>query len=72
MELVKLDSSASSIASRMGAKHPDRTVEYTSAKVMAALAPQRPATSIDTKKKELIGNFKDSGADCRPKGKPRA
>ncbi len=27
--------------------------------------------SVDTKKKELIGNFKNGGTDYRPKGKPR-
>ena len=34
--------------------------------------PQRqPVISVDTKKKELIGNFKNGGTDYRPKGDPR-
>src|SRR5271157_3934012 len=56
-----------------GAKHPDRNAqfEYINAKVVAAQAQQQPVISVDTKKKELIGNFKNGGTDHRPKGKPR-
>ncbi len=32
---------------------------------------RQPVISVDTKKKELIGNFKNGGTDYRPKGKPR-
>src|SRR5271157_1690039 len=32
---------------------------------------QQPVISVDTKKKELIGNFKNGGTDYRPKGEPR-
>ena len=32
---------------------------------------QQPVISVDTKKKELIGNFKNGGTDYRPKGNPR-
>src|SRR5215475_15700398 len=31
---------------------------------------QQPVISVDTKKKELIGNFKNGGTDYRPKGTP--
>ena len=56
-----------------GSKHPDRNAqfEYINAKVLAAQAQQQPVISVDTKKKELIGNFKNAGSDVRPKGDPR-
>jgi hypothetical protein len=56
-----------------GSKHPDRNAqfEYINAKVIAAQAQQQPVISVDTKKKELIGNFKNGGTDYRPKGDPR-
>src|SRR5438093_8948041 len=56
-----------------GSKHPDRNAqfEYINAKVIAAQAQQQPVISVDTKKKELIGNFKNGGTDYRPKGNPR-
>src|SRR6516164_7945341 len=56
-----------------GAKHPDRNAqfEYINAKVIAAQAQQQPVISVDTKKKELIGNFKNGGTDYRPKGDPQ-
>ena len=56
-----------------GSKHPDRNAqfEYINAKVLAAQAQLQPVISVDTKKKELIGNFKNGGSDLRPKGDPR-
>jgi hypothetical protein len=56
-----------------GSHHPDRNAqfEYINAKVIAAQAQQQPVISVDTKKKELIGNFKNGGTDYRPKGNPR-
>jgi hypothetical protein len=56
-----------------GSKHPDRDAqfEHINAKVVAAQARQQPVISVDTKKKELIGNFKNGGTDYRPKGDPR-
>jgi len=56
-----------------GSKHPDRNAqfEYINAKVIAAQAQQQPVISVDTKKKELIGNFKNGGSELRPKGDPR-
>ncbi len=56
-----------------GSKHPDRNAqfEYINAKVLASQAQLQPVISVDTKKKELIGNFKNGGSDLRPKGDPR-
>ena len=45
--------------------------EYINSKVIAAQAQQQPVISVDTKKKELIGNFKNGGTDYRPKGNPQ-
>jgi len=38
--------------------------------VKAALAAGEPAISVDTKKKELVGDFKNAGREWRPKGSP--
>ena len=56
-----------------GSKHPDRNAqfEHINAKVLAAQAAGQPVISVDTKKKELIGNYKNGGTDYRPKGDPR-
>jgi hypothetical protein len=56
-----------------GARHPDRNAqfEHINAKVVAAQASGQPVVSVDTKKKELVGNFKNGGSDYRPKGSPR-
>ena len=72
-ELVKLGfSRQSNRKADEGSKHPDRNAqfEYINAKVIAAQAQQQPVISVDTKKKELIGNFKNGGTDYRPKGAP--
>jgi len=55
-----------------GASHPDRDAqfEHINAKVIAAQAAGQPVISVDTKKKELIGNYKNGGSDYRPKGEP--
>jgi hypothetical protein len=73
-ELVKLGfSRQSNRKADEGSKHPDRNAqfEYINAKVIAAQARRHPVISVDTKKKELIGNFKNGGTDYRPKGDPR-
>lgn len=56
-----------------GSKHPDRNAqfEHINAKVVAAQAAGKPVISVDTKKKELIGAFKNGGTDYRPKGDPQ-
>jgi len=56
-----------------GSKHPDRNAqfEHINAKVLAAQAAGQAVVSVDTKKKELVGAFKNGGSDYRPKGNPR-
>ena len=56
-----------------GSKHPDRSAqfEHINAKVLAAQAAGQAVVSVDTKKKELVGEFKNGGSDYRPKGEPR-
>jgi hypothetical protein len=55
-----------------GASHPDRNAqfEHINAQVIAAQCAGQPVISVDTKKKELIGNFKNGGTDYRPTGNP--
>jgi transposase len=55
-----------------GAGHPDRDAQfnYINDQVKAALAAGEPAISVDTKKKELVGDFKNGGREYRPKGEP--
>src|SRR6516164_5008993 len=55
-----------------GSHHPDRNAqfEHINAKVVAAQAKGQPVISVDTKKKELIGNYKNGGTDYRPKRQP--
>jgi len=56
-----------------GAHHVDRNAqfEHINTKVLAAQAAGQPVISVDTKKKELLGNFKNAGSDWRPKGSPQ-
>ena len=56
-----------------GSHHPDRNAqfEHINTKVLAAQAAGQPVISVDTKKKELLGNFKNAGSDWRPKGSPQ-
>ena len=49
----------------------DRQFEYINAQVMAQQSRGQPVISVDTKKKELVGDFKNAGRDWRPKGKPQ-
>jgi len=56
-----------------GSRHPDRNAqfEHLNKKVLAAQAAGEPVISVDTKKKELVGNYRNGGTDYRPKGTPR-
>jgi hypothetical protein len=56
-----------------GARHPDRDAQfrYINAAVEHQLRLRQPAVSVDTKKKELVGDFKNSGREWRPKGEPQ-
>ena len=53
-----------------GAKHPGRNAqfEFINAKAGEFISLGKPATSVDTKKKELIGNFKNKGRSMAVKG----
>jgi len=55
-----------------GASHPDRNAqfEHINSKVGQYLKERQPAISVDTKKKELIGDFRNGGRELRPKGDP--
>ena len=55
-----------------GNQHPDRNAqfEFIAAAVRRARCRKQPAISVDTKKKELVGNFKNSGVDWCPVGCP--
>jgi len=55
-----------------GDSHPDRNAqfEYIDNRVQAYLAVRQPVISVDTKKKELVGDFKNGGQEWRPKGDP--
>ena len=57
---------------REGASHPDRDAQFRqiNATVKAALDAGEPTISVDTKKKELVGDFKNGGRELRPKGQP--
>jgi hypothetical protein len=57
-----------------GARHPDRNAqfEHISEAVKAQLKRGQPAISVDTKKKELVGRFKNAGRTWRPQGKPES
>ena len=57
---------------REGADHPDRDAQfrYINSRVKEALASSEPAISVDTKKKELVGDFKNAGREWREKGSP--
>jgi len=55
-----------------GQQHPDRNAqfEYINRKVKRFLADRQPVISVDTKKKELVGDFKNGGREVRPQGDP--
>ncbi len=57
---------------REGAASPDRDAQfaYINTSVKSALAENQPVISVDMKKKELVGDFKNNGREWRPKGCP--
>jgi hypothetical protein len=57
---------------REGDAHPDRDAQFAhiNACVTHALDGQQPVISVDTKKKELVGDFKNAGREWRPHGDP--
>lgn len=59
---------------REGTNHPDRNAqfEYINAQINTFQSAGQPTISVDTKKKELVGDFKNGGRELRPKGDPEA
>ena len=57
---------------REGAGHPDRNAqfEHVNQQVQSLQNRGQPVISVDTKKKELVGNFRNGGREWRPKGQP--
>jgi hypothetical protein len=57
---------------REGVSHPDRNAqfEHINAQVRRFQNRGQPAISVDTKKKELVGDFKNAGREWRPRGEP--
>ncbi len=57
---------------REGGNHPDRDAQFAhiNRTVKAAMAAGEPAISVDTKKKELVGDFKNNGRELRRAGDP--
>lgn len=57
---------------REGDSHPDRDAQFAhiNQSVTEALAAKQPVISVDTKKKELVGDFKNGGREWHPQGKP--
>jgi Rhodopirellula transposase DDE domain len=57
---------------REGSNHPDRDAQFQhiNVTVKAAIAAGEPAISVDTKKKELVGDFKNNGRELRRQGDP--
>jgi hypothetical protein len=55
-----------------GAQHPDRDAQfrYISGRARACQDAGDPVISVDTKKKELVGDFANGGKDYQPKGSP--
>jgi len=58
--------------SREGTSHPDRNAqfEHINATATSFLQRQQPVISVDTKKKELVGDFKNAGQEWQPTGTP--
>jgi transposase len=58
---------------REGARHPDRNAqfEYINRQVLRFQRAGQPVISVDTKKKELVGDFKNAGRQWRPQGHPQ-
>jgi hypothetical protein len=58
---------------REGARHPDRNAqfEHINRQVRAFQKRGQPVISVDTKKKELVGDFKNGGREWQPQGEPQ-
>jgi len=64
----------SNVKTKEGSAHPDRDAQfaYLNTVIAAQLARREPVISVDTKKKELVGEFKNGGRELRAKGDPLA
>lgn len=60
------------VKTREGAQHPDRDAQFRHVNKVArrAVDAGEPVISVDTKKKELVGDFHNAGREWRPKGEP--
>jgi hypothetical protein len=60
------------LKTREGTSHPDRDAQFRYLARLITACHQRgqPAISVDTKKKELVGDFKNGGREWRPHGRP--
>jgi len=60
------------VKTREGRQHPDRDAQFRhiNAAAKRAIDRHQPVISVDTKKKELVGDFKNAGREWRLKGKP--
>jgi hypothetical protein len=60
------------VKTREGADHPDRNAqfEFINDTAARAIKAAQPVISVDTKHRELVGEFKNSGREWSPKGKP--
>ena len=60
------------VKTKEGASDPDRDAQFAhiNKTAKAAVATGWPVISVDTKKKELVGDFKNAGREWRPKGEP--
>jgi hypothetical protein len=56
-----------------GKDHPDRNAqfEHINQKVRSFQRRGQPVVSVDTKKKELVGNYRNAGQEWQPEGKPQ-
>jgi len=60
------------VKTREGRQHPDRDAQFRHINAVAQRTVERgePVISVDTKKKELVGDFKNAGREWRPRGEP--
>ena len=74
LRLLKADgySMQANKKTREGAQHPDRDAQFAhlNQTVAEAIKAGQPVISVDTKKRELVGDFKAVGREFEPKGKP--
>jgi transposase len=65
-----LQGNRKSIESKVTHVDRDAQFQYINDQATSALSARQPVISVDTKRKELVGNYKNAGQEWRPKGKP--